>query len=750
MSTIATLSVVVDADISRFQSGMNNVNAGIGSAASSLQSLGSTMTQTGASMAAITLPIVAGLGLAVSAATEFDASMTNVNSILQLGADDAAAMNAQILAIGTGAVAGPQAVADAFYDVVGGVSEAANRIPILNAAIATSEAGAADLTATTNVLIGAMNAYGASADDASHYSDVLTATVAAGVGSMDSFAAAFPQVTGVASSMGIEFDQLGGMMALLTTKGTSAAQASTQLSGAMISMIRPSEAMTAALADIGFESGQAAVDALGLQGAYQALADAGHDNFGDLTNGIEGMRGALALTSAGATDFLTTFASNIDGATAAARAVQLDSASAQFSLLQSAVSGLAITIGQSLMLALSDIATAVTPVVQSITDWATANPQLAGTLVAIVGGAALLGAAMIPLGMIISGIGTVFTLLAAAIAAPLFPFILIAAAVTGLVAVGGGMADVATAFDSLGVAIGNLRLDQVQTWLDLGGAIANLGGVTFGAIADGVISVVNALTGGSIGSFTDAVNNAWLALQAGMALVEVGFQNFGLGIQLSIQETISDLRDTILGASNGTIDIAPNINLDIAQTQAQMQANLDAAAAQVTALTAPMVADAVVEAGAIDTMGLSTSVDTAITDVGNSGHSITTNADVTVTATVDTSQAQATISASVDSLEITSTASIGGVPVAETDGGDTVTVPSGATGVNVNGEGLMYVHANEKLLNAADTKRYNAGGGGGGGSGGGNTYVTQLAAYGTSPMEVYRMVQRAARNKSRG
>src|SRR5690349_10737950 len=148
MSTIATLSVVVDADISRFQSGMNTVNSGINTAASSMQSLGSNMTSLGASMAAVTLPIVAGLGAAVSMATDFDASITNVKSISPLGADDAAALNQEILNIGSAAAAGPLAVADAFYDVVGGVTDASNRIPILNAAIATSEAGAADLGAT--------------------------------------------------------------------------------------------------------------------------------------------------------------------------------------------------------------------------------------------------------------------------------------------------------------------------------------------------------------------------------------------------------------------------------------------------------------------------------------------------------------------------------------------------------------------------------------------------------------------------
>jgi hypothetical protein len=60
----------------------------------------------------------------------------------------------------------------------------------------------------------------------------------------------------------------------------------------------------------------------------------------------------------------------------------------------------------------------------------------------------------------------------------------------------------------------------------------------------------------------------------------------------------------------------------------------------------------------------------------------------------------------------------------------------------------MYVHANEKLLNAADTEVYNQMMSNGSGGGGGNVY--NIAAYGTSPMEVLAMVKRAARSSAPG
>jgi len=85
-----------------------------------------------------------------------------------------------------------------------------------------------------------------------------------------------PQVAGLANSLGIEFEDLGGMMAFLSTKGNTFAESATQISAMMTAMIKPNQDMAEALEAIGFATGQAAIDALGLQGAYQAMVDAGY------------------------------------------------------------------------------------------------------------------------------------------------------------------------------------------------------------------------------------------------------------------------------------------------------------------------------------------------------------------------------------------------------------------------------------------------------------------------------------------
>ena len=90
--------------------------------------------------------------------------------------------------------------ADAFYDIVSGVSDATTHMAILSNAMKTATAGQADLKATTSAMVGIMNAYSFSADKATFVSDVLTRSVQSGVLTMGELASAMPQVTGLAAS----------------------------------------------------------------------------------------------------------------------------------------------------------------------------------------------------------------------------------------------------------------------------------------------------------------------------------------------------------------------------------------------------------------------------------------------------------------------------------------------------------------------------------------------------------------------
>ena len=106
------------------------------------------------------IPIAIGLKSAVQSANTFNRAMTNVHSLTGTTGEAAKALNAEILRMGGATEHGPMKAADAFYDIVSGVSDATTHMAILsNAAMKTATAGQADLKATTSAMVGIMNAY---------------------------------------------------------------------------------------------------------------------------------------------------------------------------------------------------------------------------------------------------------------------------------------------------------------------------------------------------------------------------------------------------------------------------------------------------------------------------------------------------------------------------------------------------------------------------------------------------------------
>lgn len=378
-----------------------------------LSSVGSSLQNMGKQAAIATAPIALALGVAVNSAMAFDTAMTNTGAVMGKTRGEMQGLSREVLAMGKNSLAGPQATAEAFYDIAGGVSNASARMAILEASMATSEAGAADLGDTTRGLIAVMNSYQFAAEDAAHVSDVLTRTVGMGVGTMGDFASALPSITGLANSLEISFDDLASATAYLTTQGNTASQATTQLSAMMTAMLNPNEAMKQSLTDLGFASGSAAIEQLGLVGAMNALNEANTaEEMAKMLGSTEALRGVTALAGPEFKTFADEFAGGIQGATAAAQAIQLEAPAAQFELLKSKLSGLGIEAGQVLLPIINDLLTnTIMPMVDGIMKWAQENPETVKAIVLLGGAAVVAGPILGAMGLAVSGLGTALGLI---------------------------------------------------------------------------------------------------------------------------------------------------------------------------------------------------------------------------------------------------------------------------------------------------------------------------------------------------
>lgn len=580
-------------------SGLTTARGGLDSFGTKLTGIGTKLTGLGTKMTLASAPIVAGLVVAIKKATEFETAMANAGAILGKTREEMSDLSDEILSLGGSARAGPQAVAEAYFDIVSGVADASLHMDIMTAAIATSEAGAADLGATTNALVGTLNAFKDAGLSASDASDIMTQTVAKGVLTMDEMAAALPQVTSLAASLGIPFAEIGAELAVLTQTGTTASVATTQLRGAMLALINPNETMKKAIEELGFANGQAAIDTLGFQGTLDALTEttvASEEGLAKVMGGAEGLQAAINLAGDDTAEFIERFQGiptaaeeaaaelaviageaddvksalnemgvGFEGATEAAREIQNASPAAQFDFLKSAAHELSIEIGGPLADGLAAIATSLTPIVQDITDWIGENPELVDQITKLVGGALLLGPLLIVIGLGFTAAGTAVGVLSVALGllvSPIAQWIVVIGlfifALNELAKKMGfdGIVDlVRETFETwagiIDQTIGLVELAWDAFWTGVAGAFDDFKLIiqnVLNALIEAVNPVLEALGFGQINTIEWVINVVAVVSPEAQAFLDFGSGvSVGIGAGIIIADTIAGIEGNAMG-----------------------------------------------------------------------------------------------------------------------------------------------------------------------------------------------------------
>jgi TP901 family phage tail tape measure protein len=253
---------------------------------------------------------------------------------------------------------GTLAVAEAYNDVVGGITNAASHMGVLNASIALAKAGQADLGTAANGLVKVMNSYGFSALDtagatqkAAFVTDVFSQTVGMGVGSMDAFVASMAPIAGIASSVGVGFDELGAAMAFMTAEGPEVAVAATQIKAAITSLLNPNETMAKALASVGITSGSSMLKEYGLAESLNMVKQAvgsSQDAMARALGSTEALTAAIYLTKNNYDAFVSSFAEGAVGITDDARQIQLESFESKMARLEAASTSVKLRLGDDI------------------------------------------------------------------------------------------------------------------------------------------------------------------------------------------------------------------------------------------------------------------------------------------------------------------------------------------------------------------------------------------------------------------
>lgn len=296
------------------------------------------------------------LGAAGIKAAGFQKDMQNVNSIVQDSDKVFARTSASVLDLATKVPRSAQELAKGAYQIVSaGFVRPTQTVDILTQAGKAASAGLTTVDTAALALVTSLNAYGAAAGNATRVSDLLFQTVNVGQVSFEQLATNLGDFIGIAQASGATLAESLSAYASITVATGQASRSATSLQGIYRQLIKPSEELNNRISSLGFSSGKAMIQSLGLQGALEKLT-AGMDTsaVARMFQDVEGLNGVLALTGPNAEKARANLAkftneSEISGATQKALAEQAKGVSFQWDQLKSSLGAVSIEFGQKLL-----------------------------------------------------------------------------------------------------------------------------------------------------------------------------------------------------------------------------------------------------------------------------------------------------------------------------------------------------------------------------------------------------------------
>lgn len=277
---LSDLIARVGIDVTGFTDGLSQISKDVDKAVrdsersfAGFDKLGSVLSGIGTSLtAAITLPLVGIATAAAKFSTDFNASMANVATLIP---NSTARVNELKLSVQEMAIATGKSTKDltgGLYQVISAFGDTSDTVKILEINARAAAAGLATTADAINLTSAITKAYGdTSAEAVQKVSDLAFQAVKLGVTTFPELAGSMGTVTPMAQSMGVSLEELFGIYATLTGVTGNTDEVTTQFKGTLTGFAKPSEDMKVALKKIGFESGQTAVQTLGLKGTLDKL-----------------------------------------------------------------------------------------------------------------------------------------------------------------------------------------------------------------------------------------------------------------------------------------------------------------------------------------------------------------------------------------------------------------------------------------------------------------------------------------------
>lgn len=296
----------------------------------------------------------------VDIGASFETALAKVSTIADTSKVSVGDLNKQILDTSGSMGVAAADIAEAAYQAISAGQDTANAVAFAGQASKLAAAGFTSSSSAVDILTTALNAYGLSADQATHVSDVLLTTQNLGKTSVDELSSSMGKVIPLAAAYGVTVENLSSGLAVMTANGIATAEATTYTksmlnelgdAGSTVGKILQKQTGKS-FAQLNAE-GKSLVDVL--QILYQSVGGSS-TAFAGLWSSVEAGTGALSLASGGAEHFNDVLSQmqNSAGATETAYETMTDTFQHKVETMQTAAQNFGITLYDSLESSLSD------------------------------------------------------------------------------------------------------------------------------------------------------------------------------------------------------------------------------------------------------------------------------------------------------------------------------------------------------------------------------------------------------------
>lgn len=402
------VKAVLTADWKSFQSGLKGAMASINEFKSStgdMASVGSALKGVGAGLTlGVTAPLVGVAAASVKAGTSFEAGMSKVQAISGASSADMEKLKAKAKEMGatTKFSATESAEALSYMGMAGWkADQMVEGLPaVMNLAAASGE----ELGMVSDIVTDSLSAFGLKAKDAGQFADILAAAATNSNTNVGLMGETFKYAAPIAGALGYNVQDTAVAVGLMANAGIKGSQAGTTLRTALTRIAAPTKEVHRGMKMLGLSiedvQGLSLDETLAtFRNAFQNLDGTQQAQAASLIFGKNAMSGMLSVINASEEEYnkLSDAIYNSSGVAEKMSKIMQDNLSGSFTIMKSALEGVAIAISETLI-------PIIRKIVDKITEWAEAFNKLTPEQQAMIVKIGLLVAAIGPLLMIIGSV----------------------------------------------------------------------------------------------------------------------------------------------------------------------------------------------------------------------------------------------------------------------------------------------------------------------------------------------------------